>query len=162
MAAPSQFRLGPHTLADLDALAASAGTRSDALRECIAYWHRAVAEAARLNAEELTPEEWVRLGYTGDPGSFLGDEDQSAVDWSRRLAIELVGMYEGKAYLLPEHMGGQKEAKKLAKKIGGWGIVRGYAMMAAVRYLWIHQDTGPAWWQPEVWMTADVRPEAAK
>jgi hypothetical protein len=42
----SKFRLGEHTLADLDALAAGlGGVRSAAVRDAIHYWRQAVEEA---------------------------------------------------------------------------------------------------------------------
>jgi hypothetical protein len=35
--------------------------------------------------------------------------------------------------------------------------VRGYALMAALRWLWAHQDTADAWWHPEVWLTPEMK-----
>jgi hypothetical protein len=154
----TKFRLLPGTIETLADLAASAGNLSAAVRECIYYWHRVVAEAGRQNADELTPEEWERLGHTGDPSPMILDDDNWTADWSARLAIELVGMYEGKPVVLPEHKAGLKAATKLANKIADWGVVRGYAMMSAIRYLWTHESVGKKWWEPEVWMAADEKP----
>lgn len=154
-----KFRLGPDTLADAAALAASAGNLSQAVRECIAYWHRATAEAARLNADELTREEWHLLAHTGTP-ALDGDEDGGRYpDWSHVLALELVGVWEGRPVLLPSHKEEKKAAEKLARKIGGWGPVRGYALMAALRWFWSHKDTADAWWHPEVWLTPEAKGE---
>ncbi len=157
----TKFRLGPHTLADAAALASSAGNLTQAVRECIAYWYRAVADAARQNADALTREEWHLLAHTGDPSDMtLGGEDEERYpDWSRHLAVALVGVWEGRPLLLPSHKVEQKASERLAKKVGGWGPVRGYALMAALRWFWSHQETSDAWWLPEVWLTPEAREE---
>jgi hypothetical protein len=155
----TKFRLLPSALDTLADIAASAGNLSAAVRECIYYWHRVVGEAAQQNAEELTPEDWERLGHTGDPTTMIRDDEEYTIDWSARLAIEVADTYEGKLLLLPEHKAAAKACKALAKKICGWGVVRGYAMMSAIRYLWTHTDAGSDWYQPSVWMQAEVRPD---
>lgn len=156
----TKFRLAPHTLSDLAALAASAGNLSAAVRECVAHWYRAVSEAGRLNANDLSRDEWHLLAHTGDPSSPYDGTDERAIrypDWSRILATELAGVWEGKPLLLPSHREEKKASERLARKIGGWGPVRGYALMAAVRWFWKHPDTADAWWWPEVWLVAETR-----
>lgn len=159
----SKFRLAPDTLAALDALAASnGGNRSQALREAVAYWQANVEAAGRANADALTAEEWTLLGHTGDPGDYehLYEVDQGSPcrDWACLLAIGLSQMHGGRAVVLPSHVVEQKAAKKLAKKIGGWGITRGYALMAALRYFWRHPEAGIAACEsPEIWMTPTAK-----
>ena len=47
--------------------------------------------------------------------------------------------------------------KKLAKKLAGWGIVRGFALMATLRYFWRTPEAGiAACAAPEVWMTPTI------
>lgn len=160
MPPPIQMRLNADTLADLDSLAASAGTRTQAVRESVAYWHQATAAAARMNADELTRDEWHLLAHSGDPtGLQYLDDDQGGryPDWSQMLALELVGVWEGRPLLLPSHKEEKKASEKLARKIGGWGPARGYALMAALRWFWRHPDTADAWWHLEVWLVAETR-----
>lgn len=170
----SKFRLSDATLAKLDDLAASnGGTRSVAMREAVHYWHAVVSAAARANADALTEEEWALLGHTqagadsDEIEELLRDgpgrphaEDVVAVDWSQRLAMELSQMHEGRAILLESHREEQRAAKKLARKIAGWGIVRGYALYAALRYFWRpeNRDVGVgACAAPEVWMSPTAK-----
>lgn len=174
----AKFRLGEETMADLDALAASnGGTRSTALREAVSYWRRLVEEAGRENAEELTVEEWTILGHTqvgvDDLAEILMEEsgvdrgrgrpvaDTTVRDWSVRIAQEVLGSFEGRPVVLPIHAAEKKIAKKLAKKIAEWGIVRGFALYAALRYFWRHPEAGiAACAAPEVWMTPTARSES--
>jgi hypothetical protein len=158
-----KFRLGEHTLADLDALAAPAGgVRSAALREAIHYWRRLVEEAGRRNAEEFGRDDWVRLAHLNNPDMMppeIEDETASTRDWSQYLAADLCGMWNGKP-LLPIHRQEKKACDALARRIAGIGLVRGYAMYCALRHFW-----GPAlgtpgdgeWWHPETWMTPTAR-----
>lgn len=174
MPAPSQFRLSDDTLARLDSLAASnGGTRTTAVKESIVYWHAVVMQAARANADALSREEWELLGHTqtgaesDEIEELLRDgpgrppaEDVAVVDWSQRLAVELSQMHEGRAILLKSHRQEMIAAKKLAKRIAVWGIVRGYALYAALRYFWRpeNRDTGiMACAAPEVWMTPTAK-----
>lgn len=163
MAAPSQFRLSAESLADLDALAASnGGTRTPALREAIAYWRRIVEEAGRTNADALSPEEWTLLAHTGDPSDMEipGDDEAGAAarDWCVWLATSLAQMHDGREVVLQSHRDEARAARKLAKKIAGWGIVRGYALYAALRYFWRRPEAGiAACAAPEVWMTPVAR-----
>lgn len=161
----SKFRLSDDYLALLDELAASnGGNRSAALREAILYWHRLVAEAGRQNAEDLAADDWTRLAHLNDPDPLppdveMGDEP-IAVDWSARLAHEIVGMWEGRPVVLDLHRQERDACRELARRIAGWGPVRGYALFAALRYFWRHQDAGVGggeWWAPEVWMTPTAR-----
>jgi hypothetical protein len=164
--APSQFRLALAYLEALDSLAAhNGGKRSPALRDAIAYWRRAVGEAGRANALALTPEDWTRLASLNDPGGALdGLEDHEegrplAVDWSARLAHELVGMWEGRR-LLPPHAEEAKECRALARRIAGWGLARGYALYAALRHFWTRPEAGVGggdWWHPESWLTPTAK-----
>ncbi len=158
----SKFRLGTDTLADLDALAASnGGNRSQAIREAVAYWRQAVEAAGRENADELTAEEWALLGHSQVGSDDLDEvlEDRPvAQDWSLRIAQELIGTHEGKPILLKSQQEEARAAKKLAKKIAGWGVVRGYALYAALRYFWRRPEAGiAACAAPEVWMTPTAR-----
>lgn len=163
----SKFRLSDAVLEDLDALAAGlGGVRSVALRDAIHHWRRAVEEAGRLNAAELTRDDWTRLAHLNRPDPDLAelfdDEPVASPNWSRRFADELVGMWEGKP-LLPMHAAEKKECEKLAKRIAKIGPVRGYALYLALSHFW-----GPAvgvagdgeWWHPETWMTPTAREKA--
>ena len=169
MATPySQFRLGEHTLADLDALAAGlGGVRTAACRDAIHHWRRAVEEAGRLNAAELSRDDWVRLAHLNRPDVPEVDGDDGggryAPDWSRVLAVELVGMWEGKP-LLPLHRKEKAACEELARRVAALGPVRGYALYLCLSHFW-----GPAlgtpgdgeWWHPATWMTPtekEVRP----
>jgi hypothetical protein len=157
----SKFRLGALSLAQLDALAASAGSRTQAAREAIAHWHAAVAFAGRQNAEELAEGDWVRLGHLNDPtpASWTWDEEDraGARDWSAWLAVELAGAWEGRAAALPEHRRERSACHALARRIAGWGPARGYALFAALRWFWSRPDAPEGWWRPEVWMAAEGR-----
>jgi hypothetical protein len=154
-----KFRLGPDTLDALSALAASSGNLTQAVRESAAYWHAETVAAARLNADELTRDEWHLLAHTGTPSLDIDDEDGGRYpDWSQVLALELVGVWEGRPVLLASHAADKKASHALAKKVAKLGPVRGYAIMSALRWFWGHQDTADAWWHPEVWMTPEVRP----
>lgn len=165
MAKISPFRLSDAHLALLDDLAASrGGVRSDALRDAITYWHRAVREAGAANAADLSSEDWNRLAHLNDPGPMegLGDEDEGplAIDWSARLAHELVGMWEGRAVVLPEHAAERVACRNLAKRIARWGAVRGYALWAALSYFWKTPSAGVGggdWWHPATWMTPTAK-----
>lgn len=155
----AQFRFGERTLADLDALAASAGSRTQAAREAVAYWRQLVAQAGRQNAEELSATDWERLGHLNDPSplAWTWDEEEraSARDWSHWLAAGLCGAWEGRSQALPQHEREAQACRELARRISSWGPVRGYALFAALRWFW--SDAGRAasgqWWRPGAWMT---------
>lgn len=162
MPPPSQFRLSDAHLALLDGLAAPRrGVRSVALRDAIAYWHRVVSEAGQQNALELAPDDWTRLAHLNDPSDVLdgleeyeGEGRALTVDWSRRLAHELIGMWEGKS-LLPLHREEARACRELAGRIADWGVVRGYALYACLRYFWSRPGCGVGggdWWHPETWL----------
>jgi len=161
----SKFRLPPATLEALDALAAcNGGVRTSALKDAVAYWHAAVAEAGERNALDLAPDDWTRLAHLNDPGdpSWLDEEDAGprVIDWSARLAHELAGMWEGRAVVLPEHKDERKACRELARRIAGWGMVRGYALWACLRHFWTHPESGVGggdWWHPATWMTPTAR-----
>lgn len=163
----TKFRLSDSILADLDSLAASfghtdgRGHTSDAAREIITQGRMWVEWAARLNAAELTADEWTLLGHLQDPsGIDLPGEDAGprACDWSRVIAMELVGVWEGRDATLPLHRDGAKASKALAKKVASWGPLRGYALMAALRYFWRVPEAGiEACRAPEVWMTPTAK-----
>lgn len=162
--APSKFRLGEHTLADLDALAAGiGGVRTAALRDAIHYWRQAVERAGQANAEELSRDDWTRLAHLNRPDDPEIDEllgrERYAPDWSVRLAQELVGMWEGKP-LLPVHAAEKKACESLARRVAKLGPVRGYALYLCLSHFW-----GPAlgapgdgeWWRPEGWLTPTAK-----
>jgi hypothetical protein len=164
----SQFRLKPHTLADLDALAAGkGGVRSAALRDAIHYWHREVEEAGRLNAEEFGKDDWTRLAHLNDPNvmpaEIENENEPVTVDWGARFALELCGMWEGKPLLpllplLPMHRQEKKACEQLAKRVGGIGIIRGYAMYLCLSHFWaVPEIGGGEWWHPEGWLTPTAR-----
>lgn len=174
MADPIKFRLDDTTLERVDALAASnGGNRTLAIKESVAYWHSLVEQAARENADALTVEEWALLGRTqtgsddDEVESLLREREGPgrptlpavvAVDWCQRLALELAQMHEGRDVVLHEHKEERRAAKKLAKKIAGWGVVRGYALYAALRYFWRRPEAGiAACAAPEVWLTPTAR-----
>jgi len=158
-----KFRLAEHTLADLAALAAgNGGNLSAAVRDAVHYWRVEVERAGQMNAEELDKNEWALLAHTGDPSEFDVDDDPEyqiyARDWAHLLAIELVTMYEGRAMLLASHKADQTAAKKLAKKIADWSIVRGYALYLCLAHFWATPGTGDGeWWHPETWMTPTAK-----
>lgn len=158
---PSQFRLGPDTLADLDAIAVSnGGLRTPAVREAVAQFRALVQSAGVANAADLTREDWVRLGHLNDPDPFGGaieDDDglsHHGVDWSQALAAELIGMWKGRDTSLPFHRAEAHACRALARRVAKLGRLRGYALMAALRYFWRTPgaDIG-ACAAPEVWLT---------
>lgn len=159
----SKFRLGVGTLAALDALAASnGGNRSAALREAVGQWRAAVEAAARANAEELSREDWTRLAHLNDPDPFGGllddDPPTHGRDWSAYLAAELIGAWEGRPVVLPAHKAERRESAGLAKRVAAMGRVRGYALMAALRYFWKNPEAGiTSCSAPEVWLTPTAR-----
>lgn len=166
-----KYRLGPDTLADVAALAASnGGNQSAAVREAVTQFRAAVAEAAAVNAAELTEDDWTRLGHLNDPDPFGrpgGDDDDTAdllgrgrgIDWSQYLAMELVGMWEGRPATLPLHKAEKKASEQLARRVAAWGRVRGYALMAALRWWWRQPNGVPiaACADPAAWMTPAPR-----
>ena len=159
---PSQFRLGPDTLADIDALAASnGGQRTTAVKEAAAQFRAAVDAAAAANADEFDREDWERLAGLNDldPLDGLGDEHTDhGRDWSQWLAAEIIGMWEGRELILPAHKIESKACRKLAARVSKIGRVRGYALMAALRYFWRHPDAGiAACTAAEVWMTPTAK-----
>lgn len=162
---PTQLRLSPDDLYPIDSLAAGIrdqrdrpGNRTEAVRESAAYWYAVVADAARRNADEIGSDDWHRLAHLNDPTDLaMLDDGPRVVDWSARLAAELCGMWEGRAVVLPEHREAARACRALAKRIGGLGIVRGYAIYAALRWFWCNPDTADAWWWPEIWLTPEVR-----
>lgn len=168
----SKFRLGEDTLADLDAIAASnGGVRAIALRESIAYWRHLVEEAGRRNADDLTREEWTLLGHAQVGADAEIDEiieprgvgqppvqAPTARDWSHLIAAELVGTWDGREAILPLHRREKRACRTLARKVAKIGVVRGYALYAALRYFWQHPEAGiAACAAPEVWMTPTHR-----
>lgn len=156
-----KFRLPPDVLEALNALAASnGGNNTLALKEAVTLVRAATEAAGRTNADELSREEWMLLGHTGDPTDIdMGDEeDAPARDWSQVIALSLAQMYEGKPVLLPSQREEIRAAQKLAKKVGAWGPIRGYALMCALRYFWRHQEAGiAACASPEIWMTPTAK-----
>lgn len=161
MAVPSQFRLSDPILHLVDSLAASSGTRSDAIRECVVYWHAATNAAGIENSEALSEEDWECLAHLNDPDPLAGiveQRDTYSLDWSMRLAQELVGQWDGRSVVLPEHRAMRDRCRKLAARISMWGPIRGYALMAALRYFWRHADAGiVAAQSPEIWMTPTAK-----
>lgn len=163
---PSQFRLGPDTLADLDALAASnGGQRTTAVKEAAAQFRALVDDAGRANADELSRDEWVMLGHLNDPDPFagldLGDgpEPSYARDWSAYLAQELATIHDGRPVPLLESQKDElRAAQKLARKIRQWGRLRGFALMAALRHFWREPTAGiESCRAPEVWLTPTAK-----
>lgn len=159
---PSQFRLGPITLAELDAIAASnGGQRTTALREAVAQFRVLVEEAGRANAEELSPEDWERLGHLNDPdpeGLYPDDDPGHGRDWSKFLAVQLAGMWEGRDTSLPMHAEEARACHELAGRVFVIGRLRGYALMAALRYFWRSPEAGiGACLSPEVWLQPTKR-----
>lgn len=159
MPADSRFRLGERTLAQLDGLAASAGSRTQAVREAVAYWQALVRQAGECNARELSLEDWIRLGHLGQPEVMpdeVRDEEQraSVCDWCGWLAAELHGQWEGRSLVLPYHREEAHACRALAKRISGWGVVRGYALFACLRHSWRQEGAPDGWWHPDAWMTA--------
>lgn len=159
VAKPSQFRLSDAHLSLLDALAvAHGGVRTEAMRDAVAHWHRAVSEAGAVNAVELSPDDWERMAHLNDPGPVIPaeeDDGPQAIDWSARLAYELTGAWEGRR-VLPAHEAERRACYALARRIARWGPVRGYALWMALRHFWANPSAGVGggdWWHPETWMT---------
>lgn len=162
--AKSEYRLSEAVLIDVDALAASAGNRSQAVREAVCYWRELIEAAGRENAESLSPAEWELLGHTGDPtdmdtAGHVGDDGRPQVrDWCPVIALSLDQMHAGRSVLLASHKQEVRDAKKLARKIAAWGPVRGYALMAALRYFWRRPEAGiVSCSAPEIWMTPTAK-----
>ena len=149
----TKYRLSSATLDQLDALAVSAGSRSQALREAVAGWHAAVLAAARRNVAELTPIDWSRLALLNQL-----DAEEEEVDWSARIARELKDIWEDSS-MLPHHEVEAIACYNLAVQIQRWEPVRGYALFAALRHFWSLQHNDPEWYQPSVWMTPVEREE---
>lgn len=159
----AKFRLADHTLADLDSLAAGlSGVRSAAVRDAIHYWRRAVEDAGRTNAREFSRDDWTRLAHTNNPADYAmlaGDDESITVDWGKRLAAELVGMWEGKP-LLATHAKEKKACEELARRVAKLDLARGYALYLCLAHFW-----GPAvdtagdgeWWHPETWLTPTAK-----
>jgi hypothetical protein len=159
------FRLPENTLDDLRSLAASNGDNlTTAVKEAAAQFRALVEEAGRQNGAELTRDEWVRLGHLDDPDPFSGLDvevdslSRHGIDWSRALAMELVGTWEGRDTTLPLHKAEAKACGRLAKRIAGWGRLRGYALMCALRRFWREPSAGiGSCAAPEVWMTPTAK-----
>jgi hypothetical protein len=157
-----KFRLGPHTVADLSALAAGkGGVLSAAVRDAIHYWRQAVEDAGRANAAEFAPDDWTRLAHLNDPNPLPpGVEDERepvTVAWGPRLAQELAGVWEGKP-LLPIHRDEKKECERLAKRVAKLDLVRGYALYLALSHFWLTPGRGDGeWWHPETFLTPTAK-----
>lgn len=150
----SNFRLGDDTLAQLDSLAVSAGSRTQALREAAAYWQRAVAEAGRANAVEFSEEDWTLLGAIEPPTLDIPDDEDSRAAsraWGPLLAAELTGRWEGRK-VLPLHIAEVEATRKLAGRVSRLDLARGYAIYACLRWFWKQQGTPADWWHPGSWM----------
>lgn len=163
----TNFRLRAHTLADLDALAASlGGNRSAAARDAIHYWRAAVEQAGRENAEEFGEQDWGLLAHLNNPDALprevedeLDGDGPTVIDWGRRLAMELVGQWEGRP-VLPLYRTEKAAGEDLAKRVAAVGLVRGYALYLCLSHFW-----GPAlatrgdgeWWHPETWLTPTAK-----
>lgn len=157
-----KFRLQPHTVDDLAALAAGkGGVLSAAVRDAIHYWRRLVEDAGRENAREFSREEWSLLANTNDP-NFLPpgvEDDREPVtrDWGQYLAMELAGMWDGRI-VLPLHRAEKKACEKLANRLAKLDLVRGYALYLCLSHFW--GDTGRGdgeWWHVESWMTPTAK-----
>lgn len=163
-----RFRLRQSTLTQLEALARSSGTVSQAFREAVCYWHAAVWGAAQSNAEEFSEEDWHLLAAV-EPGSYdLADGEVEdgrlmpvpvARQWGPLLAQELLGRWEGRT-VLPLHRAEVEATRKLAGRVARLDMVRGAALYAALRWWWGQRGETPgAWWRPEVWMGVSDAPE---
>lgn len=151
----SKFRLGEDSLSQLDSLAGAAGSRSQAVRDCIAYWAAAVADAAVANAADFSEEDWVLLMAVEPPDYDMldgGDGRSGSRHWGSILAAELQGRWEGRK-ILALHEPEVKATRKLAGRVAKLDLGRGYALYAALRWFWSHQATPEQWWRPEVWMS---------
>jgi hypothetical protein len=156
---PSQFRLRPDTLACLDALAASnGGQRTTAVKEAVAQFRALVEQAGQANAAELSRDDWHRLANLGDPSTLDQDETEYGIDWSARLAAELVGMWAGRTIMMSAHRQEARACRALARRIAAMGRLRGYALMCALRYFWRQGDARiEECVDPGVWMTPQKR-----
>ncbi len=147
---PSQFRLGELTLTQLDSLARSAGTRTQALREAVAYWHWAVWIGGEQNAAEFSAEEWEILGGVKPP-TKPEEAAGRVMGWGSLLAAELLEWWKGREIL--SHRREEYElTMKLARKVDRLNFVRGYALYSALRWLWGREGTPPEWYRPANWL----------
>lgn len=157
------MRLPDDSLAALASLAASnGGNLTVAVKEAAAQFRALVEDAGRANADELSAEDWTRLAHLNDPSSeveeLLDEVPTYETDWSRRLAAELVGTWEGRGTTLPLHRAEAKACRALAKRVATLGRLRGYALMCALRYFWRHPGAGiGACAAPEVWLAPTAR-----
>lgn len=154
----SKFRLGKDTLAQTDRLAGAAGSRTQAVRDCIAYWTAAVADAATTNVADFSEEDWTLLSGVEPPDLDLVDGEEGravARHWGSILSAELLGRWEGRK-ILALHEPEVKATRKLAKRVAKLDLVRGYALYAALRWFWARQTTPEQWWRPEVWMSSAI------
>lgn len=153
------FRLPEDTLGQLAGLAASnGGVLTAALKEAAAQFRLLVEEAGKLNAEAFQPDDWVRLGHLNDPDPFGGVDVMPAgrhgVDWSAALAAELIGMWEGRDTSLPTYRQEASACRELARRVAALGRLRGYALMASLRYFWRSPEAGiDSCRSPEVWLS---------
>lgn len=157
-----RFRLGPATLSDLDDLAQSAGSRSQALREATAYWHALVLAAAQDNAARFAAEDWERLLLVRQnlvaplPGQSREEESRAqATPWPSLLVQALVAPWQERHPVLPSQKEEWLACRELASRVGRLDLVHGYAMMACLRYYWNNPQalTTSAWWQPVCWFS---------
>ncbi len=148
-ATPVNFRLPDATFGSLDRLSVPhEGNRTAALRDAVSGWEMVLREAAEKNAAELSEDEWRRLAHLNDPGPSESDLGPGFVlDWSRRLALELAGQWDGKVFIEVLHGADRSADLALAEKISDWGAVRGYALWAALRVFWLRWDQP----QPKQW-----------
>jgi hypothetical protein len=164
----TRLRLGQGSLAQAAALAASAGNITQAVREALAYWHAAVAQAGRRNAEEFSPEDWTRLAALNNPDdplpSEVRDEEarSAAWDWGQRLARDLLDQYAHRAVVLPAHVADRDACRALAARVAKLDLAQGYAMFAALRHFWRPENItsgvgGGEWWAPEVWLVPTAK-----
>jgi hypothetical protein len=154
------YRFHPDTQAEVAALAASAGTSSQAIREAVHYFAAAVRAAGEANAAEFDADDWTRLAHLNRPDPPTWDDDgrrDVARMWGPYLALELAGQWEGKDALaaLPGHKLERAACLKLAKRVGVLDLIHGYAMYSALRYFWAdpERELPAEWWTPGVWMS---------
>lgn len=97
---------------------------------------------------------WTRLGQLNDPSNDILDEGTEGRDWSEYLAQSLRDFWDGRSVVLPLHREERKQCNELARKIDGFSRARGYALMAALRYFWRHEESGiESCAKNDVWMT---------